>query len=253
MKTLTIIKTAAIAATALFLSACDNKAAAAHTPAQNPNAQKIVAAKILAHFGEAPTKITAAPIPNYQMAMTSQGSFFVSNDGNYMIFGRLFDLSGTTAEEITDSGLNEYRKELLEKAKPNAITYTAASEQKHEIYVFTDITCGYCRKLHTHIEELNKAGVTVHYLAFPRSPASADALQKVWCSSNQITAMDQAQKGQAITENCTGKEQVIAEHAALGSQFGVHGTPALVLENGTLIPGYQPAAQLLQTIANAKK
>ena len=110
-----------------------------------------------------------------------------------------------------------------------------AKNQKHVITVFTDITCGYCRKLHSEMKELNDDGITVRYLAFPRQGVPSpmpDNMRSVWCAADPLKAMTDAQNGKSVpVAKCDAD---IAGQYHLGGVLGVNGTPAIVLENGTL-------------------
>ncbi|MCM2681330.1 thioredoxin fold domain-containing protein [Echinimonas agarilytica] len=212
---------------------------------------KRVSAKIFATFGEMPAMVTEAPIPGYRMAVTSQGNFFVSNDAKYMMYGRLFDITDGL-KEITDSGLNDYRAEKLKTIKDDVITYPAIGEEKYNVYVFTDITCGYCRKLHRQMEEYQKAGITINYLAFPRSPQAAESMQKIWCADDPVDAMNKAKIDDIVAgKQCDSSDQRVTMQHDVGVKFGVRGTPAMVLEDGTMMPGYREPSELVETLQRA--
>ncbi|MGL5148470.1 MAG: bifunctional protein-disulfide isomerase/oxidoreductase DsbC, partial [Plesiomonas shigelloides] len=124
-----------------------------------------------------------------------------------------------------------------------------ARDEKHVVTVFTDITCGYCRKLHQEMADYNKLGITVRYLAFPRQgvpSANASQMQAVWCAKDPLKAMDDAQNGKSVGEaECDAN---IASQYQLGNAFGINGTPAIVLGDGSVIPGYQAPAALLEVL-----
>ncbi|GGA90684.1 thiol:disulfide interchange protein DsbC [Neiella marina] len=217
----------------------------AHAADVSPDVEKRVKAKVLANFGEVPSMIAPAPLPNYTLAVTSQGNFFISNDGKYMIYGRLFDLEQGLVE-ITDSGLNSFRAEKIGALAPDAITFPAKGEEKFRIYVFTDITCGYCRKMHRQIEEYQNAGITINYLAYPRSKQSSVDMQQIWCADDAVQAMSNAKlHGEIAKSSCAGKRYDVEAQLAMGQKFGVRGTPAVVLENGAMLPGYREPKDLL--------
>ena len=125
------------------------------------------------------------------------------------------------------------------------VVYPAVGETKSHITVFTDTTCPYCHKLHAEIPELNKMGIEVRYVAFPRqglgSPGDQQ-LQAVWCSTDKKSAMDKMTEGKTV--NAPKCANPVAKQFALGQSIGVNGTPAIVLADGQVIPGYQPAAQV---------
>ncbi len=189
------------------------------------------------------------PIHDLYLAMTDRGVFYVSGDGTKLINGSMFDLSNGF-KNLTEAAMGKPRIAALKKFEPEMIVYKAKNE-KHVVTVFTDITCGYCRKLHKEMKQYNDEGITIRYLAFPRAgvPSSvASEMQSIWCSKDPLKAMDDAKAGNDVANKaCDAK---IAEQYHLGQSFGINGTPAIILDDGTLIPGYQPPARLLQTIEN---
>ncbi|MNC33572.1 Thiol:disulfide interchange protein DsbC precursor [compost metagenome] len=125
------------------------------------------------------------------------------------------------------------------------VVYPAKGETKSHITVFTDTTCPYCHKLHAEVPELNRRGIEVRYVAFPRqglgSPGD-EQLQAVWCSSDRKAALDKMIDGKEIkAAKCANP---VSKQFQLGQSIGVNGTPAIVLEDGQVIPGYQPAPQV---------
>ena len=129
-----------------------------------------------------------------------------------------------------------------------------ANKQKYVVTVFTDISCGYCKKLHKEIAAYNEKGITIRYLAFPRAGSQSSAfetMQQVWCSSSPAKTFTQATKGVALastrmTRRC---DLEIQQQYELGLSFGVNGTPAMILENGDMLPGYVSADKLVQRLA----
>ncbi len=243
-----------ISALTLSLTACgDDNVSAANSAAQPADSKvvELVTDKVTKTLSIEPKQVLPAAIPGYQLAVTAQGNFLVSNDGRYMIYGRVFDLDNGMME-ITDQPLNASRAKQLAGLKDHAINYLAKGEEKFNVYVFTDITCGYCRKMHRQIADYQNAGISMHYLAFPRSPDSAVALQKIWCDDKPAKAMTDAMLHDKITDaSCDDTETVTVQHQA-GIEFGVRGTPALVLEDGTMLPGYRSAADLLKILEQPK-
>ena len=124
-----------------------------------------------------------------------------------------------------------------------------SGKEKHVIDVFTDIDCGYCRKLHSQIDQYNKEGIEVRYMSYPRAGVNSESGRKaisVWCADDRKKAISEAKQGNPVEEKTC--DNPVAEQFALGRVVGVSGTPALVLENGELIPGYVPPKRLRQLL-----
>ncbi len=134
---------------------------------------------------------------------------------------------------------NQLLMKNLNALEKEMIVYKAAQE-KHVITVFTDITCGYCHKLHEQMKDYNALGITVRYLAFPRAGVQSKPeqdMKAIWCAKDRNKAFDDAMNGKDVKPASCDID--IANHYALGVQFGVSGTPAIVLSNGYVVPGYQ--------------
>jgi thiol:disulfide interchange protein DsbC len=189
----------------------------------------------LAKLGVQGADIQSAPVAGMKTVLTDSGVLYVTEDGKHVIQGPLYDVSGAQPVNVTNQlligKLNALEKEM--------IVYKAPKEQ-HVITVFTDITCGYCHKLHEEMSDYNALGITVRYLAFPRQGLQSQAesdMKSIWCAKDRNKAFDAAMKGGDVAPaSC---DINLANHYNLGVQFGVQGTPAIVLSNGSMIPGYQ--------------
>ena len=192
--------------------------------------------------------IADSPVSGLVQVSTTRGLFYVSENGQYLLQARVFNIDEEMRNE-TELALSGLRKDGVKQMKSSSITFKAENE-KYEISVFTDITCGYCRKFHNEIDELNDAGITVHYLAFPRSGLNSqnyDDMVSVWCAKDPQKALTKAKAGSDVASaSCKNK---VAEQYMLGQKLGVNGTPNIVLPDGSLIPGYQPAKMLAKALA----
>lgn len=191
----------------------------------------------------------------YEAAM-GDDVVYVSPDGKFLIFGgtmlgiegQPINLTQISKAEFDAQKAPLRAAELAKLDKRSMLTFAAANE-KYEINVFTDIDCGYCQKLHKDVPALNQLGITVHYLAYPRSGLNSPSHQKlvnVWCADNPQQAMTAAKNRQAVPEKTC--KNGIEKHMDLVRKFGLSGTPAIVLNDGTLIGGYMPPQQLLAAL-----
>jgi len=187
--------------------------------------------------------ISETPIEGILMVQVSGDIVYMTSDGKFMIQGRVVNTE--TREDLTETAKSEGRKELLAGIDTSRqITFTP-EDPAYELTVFTDIDCGYCRKLHAQVEEYNANGIAIHYMAFPRAGIGSKSYEKavsVWCAADQQDAMTQAKAG--ADPDPAQCENPIAEQYQLGQALGVTGTPALLTADGTLIPGYVPPEDL---------
>lgn len=187
--------------------------------------------------------ISETPIEGLLMVQVGGDVVYATADGRYMVQGRVIDMD--TREDLTESAKSDVRRELLAKADTNGQITFAPADTKYDLTVFTDIDCGYCRKLHAQIDEYNQQGIAIHYMAFPRAGVGSHSFDKavsVWCASDQRNAMTQAKLGaEPEPAQC---DNPIEEQYQLGRDLGVTGTPSLLTADGQMIPGYVPPEQL---------
>ncbi len=176
---------------------------------------------------------------------------YASKDGNFFLYGEMYaikngELLNTTKQEIS---LN--RKAILdsELSEKDFITF-AATDEKHVITVFTDVDCGYCRKFHGEIEDYNAQGITVNYVAFPRSGLESESYNKIvsaWCSSDPKGTLTALKEGRdPALKLC--QDHPVEDHYLLGQRIGITGTPAIISSSGDLLPGYLPPMELLKKL-----
>lgn len=196
----------------------------------------------------------AEPAGLYRVILSSGEEVYALPDGSAFIVGDL--LMADTGQlvnvdvqrrEAAERAFDGQRRELMASVPlEQMIIFSPQGETKDYINVFTDVTCGYCRRLHNEVAQLNNLGIEVRYLAYPRSGLGTDGarlLETAWCSDDPQTALTQMKAG-ARPELKSCAQAPISEHFQLGQRVGVNGTPAIVTSTGQLIPGYRPAADL---------
>lgn len=197
-------------------------------------------------------QIKPSPLPDLYEVLTGGQVLYISKDGRYIFQGQLYDrVDGVNLTERAKSVVN---KKLLAKFDDSKTVVFSPKSPKYTVTVFTDTSCGYCRKLHQEVPELNKLGIKVRYMLFPRAgPDSPDGkvLQSVWCANNKQEAMNIAKSGGQVPEKSCANP--IAEHMELGRKLGLQGTPLMVTNNGTVIPGYLEPTQLLARLEQDSK
>jgi len=189
----------------------------------------------------------------YQIQLKGGRQLYASADGQFLMQGYLFQIKDGKAVNLTEQHETRAIAKEINSIPAKEMVIFPAEQAKTHITVFTDTDCGYCQKLHSEVAELNRLGVEVRYVGFPRqglqSPAYKE-LVSVWCAKDPQAAMTLAKSRQPVAEaQC---DNPVAKQYALGQMIGVSGTPAIVLANGKLIPGYQPAPQLAKLALEAK-
>jgi len=198
-----------------------------------------------------------SPMKDIVQSRLGEHYIYATKDGRYGVVGDLLDLQ--TGENLTDKLRKEDRLALLKEFKPEDMTILPAQgKEKAQITIFTDTSCPFCRKLHKEVPQLQKAGVTVRYIPFSRGGKDGlgyQDLRSVWCAKDRAAAMDIA-KG--LKEGVLGFGDCEAANAVdigyqFGIEFGLRGTPAIVMPDGEFLQGYRPAGELLKLMKLNKR
>lgn len=187
----------------------------------------------------------------YEVSIGEGRILYVTDDARHFFMGDLFKVDTDGFTNLTEQDREVARKKLIDSVdQKDMIVFSPPQDKvKASITVFTDVDCPYCRKFHQEVPELNSMGIAVRYLAYPRAGVGSVAYKKMvsaWCSDDPHTALTQAKAGHDIeARTCPNP---VAKEFELGNEVGVTGTPTLVFEDGTLIPGYLPAKTLAKSL-----
>lgn len=195
------------------------------------------------------TSIRATPLPGF-FEVRAQGyeTVYVSGDGRFMLQGELLEVQPGKVVSLTEQSLSGERREALAKvARKDMIIFPAKGKAQGAIYAFTDVDCGYCRKLHQEVSKMNQQGIEVRYLAFPRSGtngATARKMEAVWCAEDRLSAMTASKQGRPVVGTTSACRSPVDGQYQLGLRLGVKGTPAVFLEDGTQLGGFVTAEEV---------
>ena len=194
------------------------------------------------------TDVFASELDGFYDANLPGGqTLHISSDGRYLFTGDLYEVTDSGLVNLTETSRSIQRKKLLDALDESEMLVFAPPKEltKATVTVFTDIDCTYCRKLHKEVPELNRLGMAVRYLAYPRAGTGSESYNKfvsAWCADNPKLALTRAKNNQAIEEKTC--DNPVAAQYILGGVMGVNSTPSLVYEDGSMDPGYLPAASL---------
>jgi thiol:disulfide interchange protein DsbC len=210
-------------------------------------AQTIRAALAKVLPNEKPTSVQPTPIKGLFQVEIGPQVMYMTSDGRYLIDGAIIDLE--TRENLAEKAQNKARLRAIDAVGDDEMIVFDAPNAQHEITVFTDIDCGYCRKLHQQIDAYADEGITVRYLFYPRTgvdTASYNKAVSVWCADDQRQAMTDAKNGKPVaSESCSNP---VERHMQLGELMGIRGTPAIILDNGQMVPGFVEPKRLAQVL-----
>ena len=213
--------------------------------AESGDVEKLKQALAISMPSVKPTKISETPVTGLFEVIVGSQVVYMSVDARYMIEGDLFDLK--TKKNVSEEAKSVIRKAAIDElGSANMLVYKPKTV-KDTITVITDIDCPYCRRLHSEIPDYMKNDVEVRYVFMPlKGSADMKKTISVWCADDQQLALDIAKAGGDVeVKTC---KNPIKEHLQLARDLGVRGTPAIVLENGELLPGYVPVDKLIAQI-----
>ena len=189
-------------------------------------------------------QVSSSPVTGLFEVISSKGVFYSTQSGGYLVRGSIID-ANNDFKNLTSGAQDELTRNRIAAYNDSMIVYPAQNE-KYVVTVFTDVDCGFCRKLHANIQAYNDIGITVRYLAFPRQGQRSKTWQSMsdlWCSDDKNTAMDLLTSGKEIEKKqCTN---AVSEHYKLGRELGIKGTPAIVLNSGKMMAGFKSPKQLI--------
>ena len=195
--------------------------------------------------------IQPTPIKGLYQIVIGPDIIYMTQDGAYVIKGEILDIN--ERRNLTEDVRAGTRVKLLNDINKDDYIEFVAENAQNAIYVFTDIDCGYCRKLHRDVPELNARGISVRYLAYPRAgvdSAAGQEMSRVWCAENRQEALTAAKNREPIeAKTC---DDPVAEQYALGRRLGVRGTPSIYFQNGRNLPGYLPPDEIIRQLKNSK-
>jgi thiol:disulfide interchange protein DsbC len=220
----------------------------AHAPPDQPADPRLALLKLLP-AGSKLEDMRPSPIPGiYEFTQTAEVSYLTA-DGKYFLDGNVYDMA--TRENLTEALRTHARLAMISAVPESQMVIFSPKNPLYTITVFTDVDCAYCRKLHSEMAELNRLGIRVRYMFYPRSGPNTESWKKaeaVWCSPNRNEALTRAKAGAQLDMNKICDANPVAREYALGQGIGVRGTPAILTENGDYIAGYMPPRELLQQI-----
>jgi thiol:disulfide interchange protein DsbC len=222
--------------------------AAAPEPAQSPPDPRPALIKLLP-AGTKLEDLRPSPIPGIYEFVQGADVSYLTADGKYFLDGNLYDMK--SRDNLTEELRTHARVALIGEVPESEMLIFSPPNPKYTITVFTDVDCAYCRKLHSEMAELNRLGIRVRYMFYPRTGPGTESWKKaevVWCSANRNDALTRAKAGAALDMNKVCSPTPVKREYELGENIGVRGTPAIVTENGDYISGYMPPRELVEQL-----
>ena len=187
----------------------------------------------------------------YVVNVANNQILYVSKSFEFVLAGEVIQLKEGQITSLNDKYQTKLVKNILSTINSKESINFVSNKEKYKLTIFTDISCGYCRLLHSEIDSYLKEGLTINYLAFPRDGLNGSVykdMMSAWCSKNPKQSLTMLKNGEEIEElQCNNP---VSDHFRKGSLLGITGTPTIILEDGRKFSGYIPANELIKIIEN---
>jgi len=194
--------------------------------------------------------IEESSIPEFYVVNVANNQIlYVSNDFKFVLAGEVIALNNGEITSLNDVYESKLIKNIIDSIEADESIDFISSNEKFKLKIFTDVTCSYCRLLHSEIDQYLSNGITINYLAFPRDGLDSEVYKDMvsaWCSSDPKDSLNKLKKGENIeNKDCNNP---VDEHFRKGSLIGITGTPTIILEDGRKFSGYIPASELIKIL-----
>lgn len=190
--------------------------------------------------------VSKSPVPGLYEVITQDHLFYTDEKGQYLIDGAVFDLK--TMRNITEERSRKLFALDFSKLPLELAVKQVKGKGERKLAIFTDPNCGFCKKLEKELLQIDN--VTIYQFLYPVFPGSEEKTRAVWCSKDRSKAWDDLMHNE-ITPTAGNCDTPTAKVLALGRKLKVNGTPALIFADGTINPGYLPAAELEKALSAA--
>ena len=204
------------------------------------------------HFPDLPIHgVKPAPIAGwYEVFSDNPPLLYVDEKADFIFLGSIIDTK-------TKRNLTEERIRDLLRVKFDALPFSDAikivkGDGKRKIAVFEDPECPYCRKLEAELAQLTN--YTLYVFLYPIEQLHPDATnksKKVWCAKDRAKAWTDVMTTGQVPQNKGDCATPIARIATLAGQLHINGTPGLIFEDGRMVPGAIPKAQIEKFLTEA--
>ncbi|MDV2115947.1 DsbC family protein [Alcaligenes faecalis] len=184
--------------------------------------------------------IRATPFPNLLEVEVGGTLLYTDPQANFVMQGSLLDSKNRI--DLTEQRMQELsRVSLNDLPLDKAIKLVKGDGSRHMV-IFEDPNCGYCKRLHTTLQEIDN--VTVYSLMFPiLGPDSRRKAEDIWCAQNPAKTLSEWM-GDGVRPEKASCEHPLDQIQAAGQKLRIRATPAIYFADGSRVDGWLPAAQL---------
>ena len=195
-------------------------------------------------------EVTKTPIPGLYELRLGTDLLYSDEGGNHVIQGSMLDTRSRT--NLTEARIAKLTAiDFASLPLKDAIVWKQGSGARRMV-VFADPNCGYCKKFERDLQQVKN--VTVYTFLFPiLGGDSPEKAKNIWCAKDATTVWRNWMIEGAVPPRSMGAcETPMLRNRALGKKHKITGTPAIVFEDGTRIPGAVGAEQIEKQLAMSR-
>lgn len=195
------------------------------------------------------TKVSESPISGLYEVVMGRNIAYTNESGRYLIFGHIFDMEAQ--KDLTAERLQEISAVDVRILNTNDAIKVVKGDGSRKLYVFSDPDCPFCKRLEREtIAKLDN--VTIYTFLYPLEELHPEAKRKaqaIWCAKDKARAWADYMIEGKLPSNGTECATPVDRNIELGKRLGINGTPTIILENGTMVPGAVPVSELERRMA----
>lgn len=196
-------------------------------------------------------EVRPAPVPGLFEVRLGTELIYTDPKGLYVIQGEVIDT--TSRKNLTEERINKLTAiDFAALPLKDAIVWKTGTG-KRRIAVFADPNCGYCKKFERDLQAVKD--VTVYTFVIPiLGGDSPEKSRNLWCAKDTTTTWRNWMLEGSAPARAMGScdSSALERNLAMAKKYRVTGTPAIVFEDGTRVPGALPAAEVEKRLLAAK-
>lgn len=174
---------------------------------------------------------------------------YTDTSGDHLIEGQLIDVR--TQRNLTEERTDEINQVDFASLPLRDAVVWKSGNGKRRMVVFADPNCGYCKRLERDMQKLKDVTIYTFMIGILGDDSKAKADQ-IWCAKDRTqTWLNWMIDGEAPPRALGQCGSPLQRNMALSQKLRVNGTPAIIFEDGTRLPGAASLQTLEQRLAKA--